>query len=75
VARTVIEDMWEMLVSAGVRRCYGIVGDALNPVIDALRRNGSVDFVLVRNEEYAVFAAVAEARLPSPPRSPSTVGC
>ena len=28
--------MWEMLANAGVKRCYGIVGDALNPVIDAL---------------------------------------
>jgi Thiamine pyrophosphate enzyme, N-terminal TPP binding domain len=50
-----------MLVNAGVKRCYGIVGDALNPVIDALRRNGNVDFVHVRNEEYGAFAAVAEA--------------
>src|SRR5437899_5076201 len=50
-----------MLVNAGVKRCYGIVGDALNPVIDALRRNGNVDFVHVRNEEYGVFAAVADA--------------
>jgi thiamine pyrophosphate-dependent acetolactate synthase large subunit-like protein len=32
--------MWELLAKAGVKRCYGIVGDALNPVIDALRRNG-----------------------------------
>jgi pyruvate dehydrogenase (quinone) len=64
---TVTEEMWEMLVSAGVRRCYGIVGDALNPIIDALRRNGSVDFVHVRNEEYGVFAAVAEARLTGKP--------
>jgi pyruvate dehydrogenase (quinone) len=56
-----------MLASAGVRRCYGIVGDALNPVIDALRRNGSVDFVHVRHEEYGVFAAVAEARLTGNP--------
>src|SRR5271163_3887313 len=67
MARTVAEGMWEMLVSAGVRRCYGIVGDALNPVIDALRRNGSVDFVHVRHEEYGVFAAVAEARLTGNP--------
>jgi thiamine pyrophosphate-dependent acetolactate synthase large subunit-like protein len=44
-----------------VKRCYGIVGDALNPVIDALHRNGKVEFVHVRNEEYGVFAAVAEA--------------
>jgi pyruvate dehydrogenase (quinone) len=67
MARTVADDLWEMLVSAGVRRCYGIVGDALNPVIDALHRNGSVDFVHVRHEEYGVFAAVAEARLTGKP--------
>ena len=67
MARTVAEGMWEMLAAAGVRRCYGIVGDALNPVIDALRRNGSVDFVHVRHEEYGVFAAVAEARLTGNP--------
>src|SRR5580704_7396506 len=67
MARTVAEGLWEMLVSAGVRRCYGIVGDALNPVIDALRRNGSVDFVHVRHEEYGAFAAVAEARLTGHP--------
>jgi pyruvate dehydrogenase (quinone) len=67
MARTVTEEMWDMLVAAGVRRCYGIVGDALNPIIDALRRNGSVDFVHVRNEEYGVFAAVAEARLTGKP--------
>jgi pyruvate dehydrogenase (quinone) len=61
MARKVADFLWEMLVNAGVKRCYGIVGDALNPVIDALRRNGNVDFVHVRNEEYGVFAAVAEA--------------
>ncbi len=67
MAKSVAEGMWEMLSAAGVRRCYGIVGDALNPVIDALRRNGSVDFVHVRHEEYGVFAAVAEARLTGNP--------
>jgi pyruvate dehydrogenase (quinone) len=61
MAQNVADLMWEMLQKAGVKRCYGIVGDALNPVIDALRRNGNVDFVHVRNEEYGVFAAVAEA--------------
>ena len=61
MAGNVADLMWEMLQKAGVKRCYGIVGDALNPVIDALRRNGKVDFVHVRNEEYGVFAAVAEA--------------
>src|ERR1700735_2647482 len=61
MARTVADVLWEMLVNAGVKRCYGIVGDALNPGVDALRPNGNVDFVHVRNEEYGVFAAVADA--------------
>src|ERR1700685_2725434 len=61
MAKKVADLLWEMLVNAGVKRCYGIVGDALNPVIDALRRNGKVEFIHVRNEEYGVFAAVAEA--------------
>jgi pyruvate dehydrogenase (quinone) len=53
--------LWEMLANAGVERCYGIVGDALNPVIDALHRSGRVEFIHVRHEEYGVFAAVADA--------------
>ncbi len=56
-----------MLESAGVKRCYGIVGDALNPVIDALRRNGKIEFIHVRHEEYGVFAAVADAYLSGNP--------
>ena len=59
--------LWEMLANAGVKRCYGIVGDALNPVIDALRRNGKIEFIHVRHEEYGVFAAVAEAYLTGNP--------
>src|SRR5271163_3041292 len=61
MSRNVADLLWDMLANAGVKRCYGIVGDALNPVIDALRRNGKIEFVHVRNEEYGVFAAVAEA--------------
>jgi pyruvate dehydrogenase (quinone) len=67
MARNVADQTWEMLQKAGLKRCYGIVGDALNPVIDALRRNGNVEFVHVRNEEYGVFAAVADAYLTGNP--------
>lgn len=67
MAQTVADVMWEMLYNAGVRRCYGIVGDALNPVVDALRRNGKIEFINLRHEEYGVFAAVAEAYLTGQP--------
>jgi pyruvate dehydrogenase (quinone) len=61
MSKKVADLLWEMLANAGVKRCYGIVGDALNPVIDGLRRNGKIEFIHVRHEEYGVFAAVAEA--------------
>jgi len=67
MARKVADVMWEMLAKAGVKRCYGIVGDALNPVIDALRSNGEIEFIHVRHEEYGVFAAVADAYLTGNP--------
>jgi pyruvate dehydrogenase (quinone) len=67
MARNVADLLWEMLEQAGVKRCYGIVGDALNPVIDALRRNGKIEFVHVRHEEYGGFAAVADSYLTENP--------
>ena len=67
MSRNVADVLWEMLANAGVKRCYGIVGDALNPVIDGLRRNGKIEFIHVRHEEYGVFAAVADAYLTGKP--------
>src|SRR5580698_3981729 len=67
MSQKVADLLWAMLANAGVKRCYGIVGDALNPTIDALRRNGKVEFIHVRHEEYGVFAAVADAYLSGSP--------
>ncbi|GAA4521183.1 pyruvate dehydrogenase [Brachybacterium paraconglomeratum] len=47
----------------GVERIYGVVGDSLNPVVDAVRTTEGIDWVHVRNEEAGAFAAGAEARL------------
>jgi len=46
-----------------VERIYGVVGDSLNPVTDALRLNNKVKWIHVRNEEAGAFAAGAEAQL------------
>ena len=51
------------LAQAGVQRVYGIVGDSLNGVTEAVRRHPDVDWVSVRHEETAAFAAGAEAQL------------
>ncbi|NLU82942.1 pyruvate dehydrogenase [Rhodococcus sp. HNM0569] len=66
-SKTVADQLVAQLVSAGVRRIYGIVGDSLNPVVDAVRRTGGsakggIDWVHVRHEEAAAFAASAEAQ-------------
>jgi pyruvate dehydrogenase (quinone) len=49
------------LKQAGVQRVYGVVGDSLNGITEALRRDGSIDWVHVRHEEVAAFAASGEA--------------
>ncbi|WP_448070630.1 pyruvate dehydrogenase [Georgenia yuyongxinii] len=61
MARTVADHLVDQLVAAGVERVYGIVGDSLNPVVDAVRRIDGIDWVHVRHEEAAAFAAAGEA--------------
>src|SRR5271156_5227418 len=63
MSQTVAENLVDNLVKAGVQRIYGIVGDSLNPVTDAIRRSGKIRWVHVRHEETAAFAAGAEAQL------------
>lgn len=63
MASTVAEQVAATLGAAGVKRIYGVVGDSLNGVTDALRRQGGIDWVHVRHEEAAAFAAGAEAHL------------
>lgn len=60
---TVADQFIQVLRQAGVRRIYGVVGDSLNPVVDAVRRTGGdIEWVHVRNEEAGAFAAAAEAQ-------------
>src|SRR3984957_15247607 len=63
MARSVADQFVETPAVAGVKRIYGVVGDSLNGLIDALRRQGKIDWVHVRHEEVAAFAAGAEAHL------------
>ncbi|MEU3691707.1 pyruvate dehydrogenase [Streptomyces narbonensis] len=61
--QNVAEQFVDILVRAGVKRLYGVVGDSLNPVVDAIRRTSALDWVQVRHEEVAAFAAGAEAQI------------
>lgn len=63
MSRTAADYMAEALAQAGVKRIYGVVGDSLNGFTDALRRLETIDWIHVRHEEGAAFAAGAEAHL------------
>src|SRR5579862_6157748 len=63
MSRTAADYMAEALAGAGVKRIYGVVGDSLNGFTDALRRLETIEWIHVRHEEGATFAAGAEAHL------------
>jgi pyruvate dehydrogenase (quinone) len=60
---TVAAQLVQMLRDAGVQRIYGVVGDSLNPIVDAVRHTDGMEWVHVSNEEGGAFAAAAEAQV------------
>jgi pyruvate dehydrogenase (quinone) len=62
-SKTASEYLVEALEKTGVKRVYGVVGDSLNGFTDAMRRRKSIDWIHMRHEEAAAFAAGAEAHL------------
>ena len=82
---TVADQFRQTLAASGVKRVYGIVGDSLNGLTDAFRHQGKIEWVHVRHEEVAAFAAGAEAyltaqvcagsvdRQSTPPSTPSSM--
>lgn len=63
MTRTVADQFVDTLRAAGVKRIFGVVGDSLNGLTEAVRRRGDIEWVPVRHEEVAAFAAGAEAHL------------
>ncbi|MEQ1956722.1 ubiquinone-dependent pyruvate dehydrogenase [Mesorhizobium sp. CN2-181] len=63
MVKTVAALIVETLRQAGVRRIYGVVGDSLNGLTDALRQQDDIDWVHVRHEEVAAFAAAGESQV------------
>lgn len=60
MAKNFAQQIVETLENLGVKRIYGLVGDSLNPVVDAVRTS-NIEWVHVRNEEAAAFAAEADS--------------
>jgi pyruvate dehydrogenase (quinone) len=61
--RTIADLIIDALADHGVRQVWGVVGDALNPVTDAIRREDRIEWIGVRHEEVGAFAASAQAQL------------
>src|SRR3984885_13203447 len=61
--KRVAEIFIETLVNAGIKRVYGVVGDSLNGLTDVIRKSKQIEWLHVRHEEAAAFAAGAEAHL------------
>src|SRR5712671_2664019 len=63
MAKSAAAMIMDTLIAAGVKRVYGLPGDSLNGLTEAIRRSGKVEWVHVRHEEEAAFAAGAEAHI------------
>jgi pyruvate dehydrogenase (quinone) len=63
MAKRVADLLVEIIAAAGVERVYGLCGDSLNGITDAIRTHKKMQWVHVRHEETAAFAAGAEAHL------------
>src|SRR2546425_9903227 len=67
---TVGEQLVQVLRQAGVMRVYGVVGDSLNPFVDAIRRTEGIEWIHVRNEAAGPLPPPAAAPPPPPPPPP-----
>jgi pyruvate dehydrogenase (quinone) len=63
MSSTAADYMAAALTKAGVKRIYGVVGDSLNGFTDALRQRGEIEWLHMRHEEGAAFAAGADAHV------------
>ena len=61
--RTVCENLLDILAEAGVKHIFGIPGDAINDLVEAIRNQDKITFIQVRHEEAGAFAASAQAKL------------
>jgi len=63
MSKNVCETLLDILATVGTQQLFGMTGDALNPLLDAIRRDGRFEWIGVRHEEAGAFAAAAQAKL------------
>lgn len=61
--KNVCEVLLDNLHAAGARKIFGVTGDALNPLLEAIRHDGRFEWITVRHEENAAYAAYSQAAL------------
>jgi Thiamine pyrophosphate enzyme, N-terminal TPP binding domain len=76
MAKTVVDQFAETLAAAGVKRIYGIVGDSLNGLTDAIGRQEKIEWAHVRHEERGIrLEGPADVEGASMPHLPMTDRC
>lgn len=63
LGESVTDQLVKTLEQAGIRYIYGVPGDAINDLVDSIRKQESMEFIQVRHEEAGAFAASAQAKL------------
>ncbi|MEM6463615.1 MAG: thiamine pyrophosphate-dependent enzyme [Pseudomonadota bacterium] len=61
--KNVCEVLLDSLHAAGATKIFGVTGDALNPLLEAIRRDGRFEWIAMRHEENAAYAAYSQATL------------
>jgi pyruvate dehydrogenase (quinone) len=62
MSQTVADTLIDVLEQIGVKHIFGLIGDSLNPLVDAVRRS-KIEWIGVRHEEGAALAAAGQAKL------------
>ena len=63
MTQSICQELLDLLADAGASTMFGVTGDALNPLVDTIRRDGRFRWMTVRHEEAGAFAAAAHAKL------------
>jgi pyruvate dehydrogenase (quinone) len=63
VSKSVCESLLDMLAEAGAREVFGMTGDVINPLLEAIRNDDRFRWIGVRHEEHAAYAAAAQSEL------------
>ncbi len=63
MSKNVSDQIVQILTELGVKRIYGIPGDTIDSMMESLRKQSAIDFIVMRHEENGAFAATAHAKL------------